>query len=135
MTLSLTTAAPDVGGFDTPLLVVALPSAPTLTDELRPIDVATNGALGRALARRDFRGSRDETLHLSGGESGPQRVLFVGMGPAADRVAALRRAAAVAGRQGNRLGVGRLAFFAGALNATEVEAVGLGLVVGSWDFK
>jgi len=119
MTLSLTTAAPDLGGLDTPLLVVALAAAPTLTADLGAVDAATSGALARALSRRDFRGGRDETLHLSGGERGPQRVLLIGMGPAADRVASLRRAGAIAGRQGNRLGVGRLAFYAGELTAAE----------------
>jgi len=135
MTLSLTTAAPDLGGLETPLLVVASAAAPTLTDEFRAVDTITGGALARALGRRDFRGGRDETLHLSGGDRGAQRVLLVGMGPAADRVAALRRASAIAGRQANRLGVGRLAFFAGTLSADEVEAIGLGLIAGSWDFK
>jgi leucyl aminopeptidase len=135
MTVALTTAAPDFASLDTPLLVVALATNPTLTDDLKPIDSVTSGALGRALGRRDFRGGRDETLHLAGGEKGIQRVLFVGMGPAADRVASLRRAGAIAGRQANRLGVGRLAFFAGAMNAAEVEAAGLGLIAGAWDFK
>ena len=135
MPISLSPAAPDLGGLETPLLVVALAAAPTLTDELRPVDTITGGALARALARRDFRGGRDETLHLSGGERGAQRVLLVGMGPATDRTAALRRAAAIAARQGNRAGVGRLAFYAGPLSAGEVEAVGLGLIAGSWDFK
>jgi leucyl aminopeptidase len=138
MTLSLAVAAPDFGALDTPLLVVALANAPSLTAELGPVDAATNGALGRALTRRDFRGGRDETLHLAGsvtGDRGVQRVLLVGMGPAADRVSALRRAAAIAGRAANKQGVGRLAFFAGALTASEVEAVGLGLIAGSWDFK
>ena len=135
MTVALTTATPDFASLDIPLLVVALATNPTLTDELKPIDAVTGGALGRALGRRDFRGGRDETLHLAGGEKGIQRVLFVGMGPAADRVASLRRAGAIAGRQANRLGVGRLAFFAGAMNAAEVEAAGLGLIAGAWDFK
>jgi leucyl aminopeptidase len=135
MTLKLTVAAPTLGAVETPLLVVALPTAPTLTDELRPIDAATGGALGRALARRDFRGGRDETLHLSGGERGILRVLLVGMGTVTDRAAALRRAGAIAGRQANRLGVGQLAFFAGTIDATETEAIGLGLIAGSWDFK
>src|SRR5688572_18525595 len=102
MPISLSTAAPDLGGLETPLLVVALATAPTVTDELRSVDTITGGALARALARRDFRGGRDETLHLSGGDRGAQRVLLVGMGPATDRTAALRRAAAIAARQGNR---------------------------------
>lgn len=135
MPLSLNVAAPDLAGHDTPLLVVALASAPALSGDLTTIDTATGGALGRALARRDFRGGRDETLHLSGGATGAQRVLLIGMGPATDRVSSLRRAGALAGRQGNRMGVGRLAFFAGSLTGDEVEAIGLGLIAGSWDFK
>src|SRR3954466_11245872 len=113
MTLKLTAASPNFSSLDTPLLVVALAAAPTPPDELKPIDVVTGGALGRALTRRDFRGGRDETLHLAGGEKGVQRVLFVGMGPGTDRVSSLRRAGAIAGRQANKLGVGRMAFFAG----------------------
>jgi leucyl aminopeptidase len=135
MTVLLNTATPNFASLDSPLLVVALATNPTLTDDLKPIDSVTGGALGRALGRRDFRGGRDETLHLAGGERGVQRLLFVGMGPATDRLSALRRAGAIAGRQANKLGVGRLAFFAGAMTADEVEAVGLGLIAGAWDFK
>ena len=75
MTLTLTAAAPDFSALETPLLAIALPSGPKLSDELRPIDALTNGALGRALTRRDFRGGRDETLDLAGGERGVQRVI------------------------------------------------------------
>jgi leucyl aminopeptidase len=128
-------AAPDFGTLDVPLLVVALPTSPSVTPELAAVDAATNGALGRAITRRDFRGGRDETLHLAGGERGVQRVLLVGTGAASDRPAALRRAGAIAARQASRLGVGRLAFYAGALNASEVEAAGVGLGIGAWDFK
>jgi leucyl aminopeptidase len=136
MTLSLVVGAPDFGALDTPLLIIALAASPTLGSDLQPVDAATGGALGRALARRDFRGGRDETLHLAGGgERGIQRVLLVGMGPATDRALALRRAGAIAGRAANKLGVGRAAVYAGALTAAEVEALGLGLVAGSWDFK
>ncbi|HVX41814.1 MAG TPA: leucyl aminopeptidase [Gemmatimonadaceae bacterium] len=135
MTLALTAAAPDLGTLDTPLLVVVLPSAPAMSGELQPVDQAANGALARALARRDFRGGRDEVLFLAGGERGIQRVLLVGMGNPADRAGGLRRAGALAARQANRLGVGTLAFFAGALSASEVEAAGVGLIAGAWDFK
>lgn len=135
MTLSLNVAAPNFASLETPLLVVALGAGPTLTDDLRPVDGMTSGALGRALSRRDFRGGRDETLHLAGGEAGVQRVLLVGMGGGPDRIGALRRAGAIAGRQANRMGAGRLAFYAGALSAPEAEAAALGLVAGAWDFK
>jgi leucyl aminopeptidase len=134
MTLSLS-AARSLGGLETPLLIVALPSGAGLTAELEPADRATGGAIGRALQRRDFRGGRDETLHLAGGETGIQRVLLVGMGRVTDRLVALRRAGAIASRQASRLGTGALAFFAGTLTADEAEAAGLGLVAGSWDFR
>jgi leucyl aminopeptidase len=136
MTLALTAAAPDFGGLDTPLLVLALAAGAALPDELGPVDAALGGAIRRALARRDFRGARDETLHLAGGERGVQRVLLTGLGPAvADQPGALRRAGAIAARAASRLGVPRLAFYAGAVDAAAVEATGLGLAAGAWDFK
>src|SRR5215211_2475869 len=118
MTLSLAVAAPDFGALDTPLLVVALPSAAARDADLQPVDAITGGALGRALGRRDFRGGRDETLHLAGGaDGGVQRVLLVGMGPGTDRASAVRRAGAIASRAANKLGVGRMSFYAGALSS------------------
>ena len=135
MTLSLTAAAPDFTALETPLLAIALPNAAALGDDLRPVDAITNGALGRALARRDFRGGRDETLHLAGGERGIQRILLVGIGSAGDRTSALRRAGAIAGRQGAKLGAGRMAFYAGQVATGDVEAIGLGLIAGAWDFR
>ncbi len=134
MTLSLS-AATSLVALETPLLVLALPTGPAMSAELEPADRATGGALGRALARRDFRGGRDETLHFGGADTGIQRVLLVGMGRVSDRALALRRAGAIAARQAGRLGAGALAFFAGSLTADEAEAAGLGLIAGSWDFK
>jgi len=135
MTISLNVAAPNLGALDTPLLVVALPSAPAIGNDLAPLDGLLGGALTRAVSRRDFRGARDETLHLAGGDRGVQRVLLVGLGPAGDRTSALRRAGALAGRRANGMGVGSLTFYAGAVSAEEVEAIGVGLVAGAWDFK
>lgn len=133
--LSLNVAAADLTAVETPLLVLALPSSPTLPSEAAGLDGTLGGALGRAISRRDFRGGRDEVLHLAGGDRGVQRVLLVGMGKLGDRTNALRRAGAIAGRQASRMGVGKLAFFAGALSAAEVEAAALGIVAGAWDFK
>jgi leucyl aminopeptidase len=135
MTLNISARAVDLGALESPLLVVALASGSTVPAGLEAVDRATGGALRRLVERRDFRGGRDETLHLSGGSSGIQRVLLIGLGSSADRVSALRRAAALAGRQANKLGVGRLAFWAGTLSAEEAEAITLGLIAGSWDFK
>jgi leucyl aminopeptidase len=135
MTLNISARAADLGALESPLLVLALSSGATLPEGLDVVDRATAGALRRFVERRDFRGSRDELLHLSGTTGGIQRVLLIGMGSAADRVTALRRAAALAGRQANKLGVGRMAFWAGARAPAETEAITLGLIAGSWDFK
>jgi leucyl aminopeptidase len=134
MTLSLSTGPADVGALDAPLLVVALPTGATLDATLAPLDRTLGGALARTLERRDFRAGRDETLHLAGAASGPQRVLLLGLGKPADRAGALRRAGAIAARQAGRMGVGELAFHAGALDATETEALAVGLAAGAWDY-
>ena len=60
------------------LLVVALVENPTLAG-IAGLDSATQGALSRMIEMKDFRGSRDETLHLTGSK-GPRRILLVGMG-------------------------------------------------------
>jgi leucyl aminopeptidase len=134
MTLSLSSGPSDFGALDIPLLVVALPAGATLDAALAPLDRTLGGALGRTLERRDFRGGRDEALHLSGGSSGPARVLLIGLGKPAERAGALRRAGALAARQGGRMGVGELAFWAGPLDATETEALAVGLAAGAWDY-
>jgi leucyl aminopeptidase len=134
MTLSLSAGRAELGPLDIPLLVVALPSGASLDASLAPLDATLGGALRRTLERRDFRGSRDETLHLAGADTGPRRVLLLGIGKAAERTSALRRAGAIAARQAGKMGVGELAFYAGALTAAEVEAVAVGLAAGAWDY-
>jgi leucyl aminopeptidase len=127
---------------DTPLLVIAVPKEGTaVVAELAAVDAATNGALGRAMSRRDFRGARDETLLLGGSATGIQRVLLVGIGgapaggvSAAERVLQVRRAAMIAARQAGKLGVGSLAFY-GATSDVLAEAIVIGLCGGAWDFR
>ena len=135
MTLALSVRAADFGALDTPLLVVALPTGAAIDQALTPLDRRTGGVLRRSLERREFRGGRDEILHLSTTANGVERLLLVGMGKADDRSAALRRAAALAARQGAKLGTRRLAFYAGSLDEADAEAVSVGLVAGGWDFK
>src|SRR3979409_1128621 len=86
----------------TALLVVALPENPSLSG-IAALDTATQGALTRSIEMKDFRGSRDEMLHLTGVAKGPRRILLIGLGTVADRRAALRRAATLAARNANRL--------------------------------
>ena len=119
---------------DAPLLVLALPSGATLTPALTALDANLGGALGRSLERRDFRGARDETLVLPGGATGAQRVLLVGLGKPAGIAGALRRAASVASRQARKLGAPSLAIFADEQSEDAVEAMAVGLTMGSWEY-
>jgi leucyl aminopeptidase len=134
MTLRLTAERAAPAALDVPLLVVALASGDGLDDRLTALDGSLGGALARFLDRRDFRAGRDETLHLAGGSAGPARVLLVGLGKVAERASALRRAGALAARQAGRMGVGRLAFYAGTLAREETEAAAVGLAAGAWEY-
>ncbi|MGH7663930.1 MAG: leucyl aminopeptidase [Gemmatimonadaceae bacterium] len=138
MTLALSVRRAGPASVSTPLLAVLLASDAKLPGGLDALDRLLSGALRRALQRRDFRGGRDETLHLSGANKGPQRVLLVGKGdPAAagiDPVSALRRAAAVAARNAHRMGVGSMALYAGDIDSAAVEACTVGLALGAWEY-
>ena len=134
MPLRLTSGRAELAALDVPLLVVALASGDGRDERLTALDGPLGGALGRFLDRRDFRGGRDETLHLAGGSAGPARVLLVGLGKITDRASALRRAGALAARQAGRMGVGRLAFYAGTLSRQETEAIAVGLAAGAWEY-
>jgi leucyl aminopeptidase len=134
MKLSLSAGRSELAALDIPLLVVALSTAPALDQPLTALDDTLGGALRRTLERRDFRGGRDETLHLVGGTSGPRRVLLVGLGKGADRAGALRRAGAIAARQAARMGVGELAFYGGAMDVRDAESAAVGLAAGAWEY-
>jgi leucyl aminopeptidase len=121
---------------DTPLLILLLgaDAATHIPPSLDPLDATLGGALGRTLAARDFRGGRDETLFLAGGTTGARRLLLVGLGKAADRPLSLRRAAALAARRANSLGVGSVALYAGSLTPAEIEQIAVGLQLGPWEY-
>ena len=118
----------------TALLVVALPENPTLAG-IAGLDAAMQGALSRTLEMKDFRGARDETLHLTGVAKGPRRVLLVGMGNVADRRASYRRAATLAARNAQRLGVGEMVWYSGQITPEETEAITSGLIAGAWEYS
>ncbi|MBV6520896.1 MAG: Cytosol aminopeptidase [Gemmatimonadaceae bacterium] len=135
MSLKIGVRAVGFAAADSPLLVIILPASITLPPSLRDVDLATGGALERTLARGDFRGARDETLHLTGGTTGPARLLLVGTGTSTDRARALRRAASLAARQAQKMGVGRMGVWAAALSAADVEGMVIGLNLGCWEYS
>ena len=106
--LSVTINAVNPAEVGTALLVIALSENPTLAG-IAALDTASQGALTRTIEMKDFRGARDETLHLTGFAKGPRRLLLVGMGAVTDRRAAFKRAATLAARNAHRLGVGEMA--------------------------
>jgi leucyl aminopeptidase len=57
------------------------------------------------------------------------------MGKVTDRAGSLRRAAAIAARQAMKLGGGDVAFYAATTDAREIEAVTVGLIAGSWQYR
>ncbi|HLV25199.1 MAG TPA: leucyl aminopeptidase [Gemmatimonadales bacterium] len=134
MSLNVRVRSTDPADLKVALLVLPMVADPTLDSGLQKLDGQLGGALGRSLERRDFRGGRDETLHLAGAESGPARVLLVGMGSPDDRATALRRAASLGARQAGRMGTAKVAVFAGDLDEREVEHVVTGLHAGSWSY-
>jgi leucyl aminopeptidase len=134
MSLTINARAGDPASARVPLLAVLLPAATALPRDLRALDTVFGGQLAQAIRRRDFRGGRDEQFVVSrSGRSGPSRVVLVGLG-AGDRVAALRRAAAVAARAAHKQGAGTLAITAGALTAAEAEAITVGASLGAWEY-
>jgi leucyl aminopeptidase len=131
VSVSINSANPAEVG--TALLVVALPENPVVGG-LGDLDAMLQGAVSRSIEMKDFRGSRDETLHLSGTAKGPRRLLLIGMGVVTDRRASLRRAAALAGRNAHRLGVGDIAWYSDQITPEEVEVITVGLIAGSWEY-
>ena len=133
MPLALSVRSADLVAEDTPLLAIGLGKGATVAGPLAALDEALGGALRRTLERRDFRGARDETLHLTGAARGPQRILLVGVG-GGPRTTSLKRAASTAARQAHRAGAGRMAWFAPELDETDVEFSAVGLTMGAWEY-
>jgi leucyl aminopeptidase len=134
MALELAVRFADPSVVTTPLLAVLLPqSGNTLPTGLKQLDAALDGALSTALKRGDFRAARDETLHLQG-RGAAERILLVGMGKPASLPLALRRAGAVASRQASKLGVGKMAVWTARADRAGVEAMGIGVHLGAWEY-
>jgi leucyl aminopeptidase len=133
MSITFTLRAGDPARFTTPLLAVALPSDKPLPRLLAALDKSLGGALARAIKQRDFKGARDETFVILNANNGPQRVMLVGLGANAD-AAATTRAASIAGRKANAMGVQRMGFWAADLAGTTLENAAIGLSLGSWEY-
>jgi leucyl aminopeptidase len=131
LAVSINSASPAEVG--TALLVIALPENPTIAG-IAGLDSAAQGALSRTLEMKDFRGSRDELLHLTGFAKGPRRLILIGMGSVTDRRASLRRAATLAARNAHRLGVGEMVWYSGQITPEETESITIGLIAGSWEY-
>ncbi|MFL5555761.1 MAG: leucyl aminopeptidase [Gemmatimonadaceae bacterium] len=132
LAVTINSASPAEVG--TALLVIALVENPTLAG-IAGLDSATQGALSRTLEMKDFRGARDETLHLTGVPRGPRRLFLIGMGAVTDRRAALRRAATLAARNAQRLGVGEMVWYSEQITPDEIEAITIGLIAGAWEYS
>jgi len=118
----------------TPLLAVVLAPNTPLPPALAALNDTLGGAIVRTIARRDFRGGRDETLLLVGGESGAQRVLLVGRGSAPISRATVRRAAGIAARQAVKLGTGAMHLYLADADAESIEGLALGAAAGAWEY-
>jgi leucyl aminopeptidase len=135
MPASVSLGAGNVAEFSGSLLAIALGEEPKLSGGLIDLDRALNGSIQRSIEMRDFRGSRDETFALTGPSGGARRIVLVGMGKVIDRPGSFRRAAALASRHAMKLGSTDLGFHAGEIDAGEAEAIAVGLIVGSWEYK
>ncbi len=136
--LSLHVSHASVTAVDSPLLAIFLGCAESgsvaLPTALEPLDQSLIRALSRTLARRDFRGGRDETLLVVGAERGVERVLLVGLGKGTATRAMWRRAGAVASRAAAKLGVGAMHAYAADASAEQIEGLVAGLALGAWTY-
>src|SRR2546423_13040548 len=125
--VKISAGSSDLARVQTPGLAILLEAPPA-----EPPRAATaDPAVQRVWPRRDCRRGRDETLPLLGTTANVERILLVGMGKVTDRLASLRRAAALAARRAVQMGFGRLAIFAGDLSVDDSEAIALGAIAGS----
>ena len=134
MTLVISARAGRASSASTPLLACLLPAGSDLPAHLRELDIALGGALKRTFDARDFRGGRDEILHIVGGGKGPRRVILVGTGKPGDGVTAVRRAATLAERQAHRLGTGSLTLLVAQPDDRTIEQILVGAQLGAWEY-
>jgi leucyl aminopeptidase len=135
MSIAFSVRAGDPARGATPLLAVALAADAPLPRALAALDRAYKGALSKAIKRKDFSGGKDEALLLFAPAGGPERVLMLGLGSGTDAVKSLTRAATLAGRRANALGVGKMSFWADGLRDAALEGAVVGVSLGAWEFR
>ena len=136
MSLAFSVVRTDAGTLTAGVLAVLCPKGTQIPPGLTSLDEALGGALTRSFTRGAFVGKRDEVLHLSGGATGPERVLLIGMGAVTDGPAALKRAAQLAARRANGLNTTSMAVLVPAgLNTVELEQVVIGASMGAWEYR
>jgi leucyl aminopeptidase len=125
-----------------PLVAVAVGelNSPRVPGSLLSLDAVSSGDVARLFASGDFTGKRDQTAILYP-KSGPDRILFVGLGtPSEVTRGAVRRAAAIAGRKALEAKVESMAFCLAQETHGGVPPVGVGQVAvegvaqGAWQF-
>ena len=107
-----------------------------LAPSLKPLDAALGGALGKAVARDEFSGKRDQTLALSTlGRIGAEKVILMGLGERRSVGAPeMRTFAAKAARAANAEKATTLALSLPAGVEGELRAVAEGLELGAYRF-
>lgn len=134
MALTLAVRDGDAAEIDSPLLGVLLQAGSEVPSELAALDERVGGALSRALSRGDFKGTRDETLHLDGGTSRAGRLLLVGLGAPTEIGAAYKRGASLLARRAHGVGSGTLTVVAPGATTDAIESIAIGLNLGCWDY-
>ncbi|MDH3205553.1 MAG: leucyl aminopeptidase [Gemmatimonadota bacterium] len=107
---------------------------------LGDLDKATGGAVGRALTSGDMRGRKADQLMLYGGDSGPRRILLLGIGKADDvSTEVVRRLAGRAVRAAEKLGIEGITVSLDGLGAlgdeAKAQAAAEGAALAAWRFQ
>jgi len=71
---------------------------------------------------------------ISPGGQGPRRLLLIGMGKCHRSQGFISRAATLAARNAQRLGVGEWCVLQAKISPEEIEAITSGLIAGAWEY-
>ncbi len=125
------------------ILLPKLSATEGLPPSLQALDSATGGILGRLVASGDLTGAADEvTVAWPAPGVGPERLMVVGLGPAADLTrTAIRRGAAVFAKRLRSVGVTSAALYlpkesmGKALDRDAAQALAEGAHQGIWKYE